>query len=197
MIRWILLTAIYVAIFFWYTNFDAPLTRDEADAYVAQIRERGTDPERLAALTRFLYDDDGDDFVMVNLIDMRQHDPAEGGETPSQLLDRYMAYMWPSLIRRACHPVFFSQGRYEALDIWGIDGAHNWSQFALMRYRSRRDMLEITINQQFKGSHDFKIAAMKKTVAFPVSGGFSYADPRWFLAGVFLVLGLLRRRRSR
>jgi len=151
----------------------------------------------LAALTRFLYDDDGDDFVMVNLIDMRKHDSAEGGETPSQLLDRYMEYMWPSLFLRACHPVFFSQGRYEALDIWGIDGAHNWSQFALMRYRSRRDMLEITINQEFKGSHDFKIAAMKKTVAFPVSGGFSYADPRLLLAGVFLVLGLLRRRRSR
>ena len=197
MIRWILLTAIYAAMFFWYTNFDAPLTRDEADAYVAQIRERGADPERLAALTRFLYDDDGDDFVMVNLIDMRKHDSTEGGETPSQLLDRYMEYMWPSLILRACHPVFFSQGRYEALDIWGIDGAHNWSQFALMRYRSRRDMLEITINQQFKGSHDFKIAAMNKTVAFPVSGGFSYADPRWLLASAFLVLGLLRRRQSR
>jgi hypothetical protein len=197
MIRWILLTAIYAAMFFWYTNFDAPLTRDEADAYVAQIRERGADPERLAALTRFLYDDDGDDFVMVNLIDMRKHDSTEGGETPSQLLDRYMEYMWPSLILRACHPVFFSQGRYEVLDIWGIDGAHNWSQFALMRYRSRRDMLEITINQQFKGSHDFKIAAMNKTVAFPVSGGFSYADPRWLLASVFLVLGLLRRRQSR
>ena len=197
MTRWILLTAIYVAIFFWYTNFHGPLTRDEADAYVAQIRERGAAPERLAALTRFLYDDDGDDFVMVNLIDMRKHDSAEGGETPSQLLDRYMEYMWPSLFLRACHPVFFSQGRYEALDIWGIDGAHNWSQFALMRYRSRRDMLEIAINQQFKDSHDFKIAAMKKTVAFPVSGGFSYADPRWLLAGVFLVLGLLRRRRSR
>jgi hypothetical protein len=197
MIRWILLTAIYAAMFFWYTNFDAPLTRDEADAYVAQIRERGADPERLAALTRFLYDDDGDDFVMVNLIDMRKHDSTEGGETPSQLLDRYMEYMWPSLILRACHPVFFSQGRYEALDIWGIDGAHNWSQFALMRYRSRRDMLEITINQQFKGSHDFKSAARKKTVAFPVSGGFSYADPRWLLASVFLVLGLLRRRQSR
>ena len=197
MIRWILLTAIYAAMFFWYTNFDAPLTQDEADAYVAQIRERGADPERLAALTRFLYDDDGDDFVMVNLIDMRKHDSTEGGETPSQLLDRYMEYMWPSLIMRAGHPVFFSQGRYEALDIWGIDGAHNWSQFALMRYRSRRDMLEITINQQFKGSHDFKIAAMNKTVAFPVSGGFSYADPRWLLASVFLVLGLLRRRQSR
>ncbi|MFP6796377.1 MAG: hypothetical protein VB933_04840 [Pseudomonadales bacterium] len=196
MIRWILLTAIYVAIFFWYTNFEAPLTRDEADAYLAQIRERGTDPERLAALTRFLYADDGDDFVMVNLIDMQQHDPAKGGETPRQLLDRYMEYMWPSLLLRACHPVFFSQGTFEALDIWGIDGAQKWSQFALMRYRSRRDMLEISTNPQFKGSHDFKIAAMHKTVAFPVAGGFSYADPRWLLAGVFLVLGLLRRRRD-
>ena len=197
MLRWILLTGIYVVFFFWYTNFEAPLTRDEADAFLAQIQKRGNDPGQLAALTRFLYNDDGDDFVMVNLIDMRKHDPKTGQEAPDQQLDRYMAYMWPALFLRACHPVFFSQGRYEALDIWGIEGAQNWSQFAMMRYRSRRDMLEITINQEFQGSHDFKIAAMKKTVAFPVAGGFSYADPRWLLAGVFLVLGLLRRRRSR
>tara|TARA_B100000470_G_scaffold144131_1_gene111774 strand:- start:8096 stop:8689 length:594 start_codon:yes stop_codon:yes gene_type:complete len=197
MLRWILLTGIYVVFFFWYTNFEAPLTRDEADAFLAQIQKRGNDPGQLAALTRFLYNDDGDDFVMVNLIDMRKHDPKTGQEAPDQQLDRYMAYMWPALFLRACHPVFFSQGRYEALDIWGIEGAQNWSQFAMMRYRSRRDMLEITINQEFQGSHDFKIAAMKKTVAFPVAGGFSYADPRWLLAGVFLVLGLLRRRQSR
>ena len=197
MLRWILLTGIYVGFFFWYTNFEAPLTRDEADAFLAQIQKRGNDPGQLAALTRFLYNDDGDDFVMVNLIDMRKHDPEMGQEAPDQQLDRYMAYMWPALFLRACHPVFFSQGRYEALDIWGIEGAQNWSQFAMMRYRSRRDMLEITINQEFQGSHDFKIAAMKKTVAFPVAGGFSYADPRWLLAGVFLVLGLLRRRQSR
>jgi len=197
MLRWILLTGIYVGFFFWYTNFEAPLTRDEADAFLAQIQKRGNDPGQLAALTRFLYNDDGDDFVMVNLIDMRKHDPKTGQEGPDQQLDRYMAYMWPALFLRACHPVFFSQGRYEALDIWGIEGAQNWSQFAMMRYRSRRDMLAISSNPQFEGSHDFKIAAMKKTVAFPVAGGFSYADPRWLLAGVFLVLGLLRRRRSR
>ena len=67
----------------------------------------------------------------------------------------------------------------------------------MMRYRSRRDMLEISSNPQFEGSHEFKIAAMEKTVAFPVSGGFGYADPRWLLAGLFLVLGLLIRRRNR
>ena len=197
MLRWILLTGIYAVFFFWYTNFEAPLTRDEADAFLAQIQKRGTDPDQLAALTRFLYNDDGDDFVMVNLIDMRKHDSKTGQEAPDEQLDRYMAYMWPALFLRACHPVFFSQGRYEALDIWGIEGAQNWSQFAMMRYRSRRDMLAISSNPQFEGSHDFKIAAMKKTVAFPVAGGFSYADPRWLLAGVFLVLGLLRRRQSR
>ncbi|HBP14873.1 MAG: hypothetical protein VYC07_06175 [Pseudomonadota bacterium] len=196
MMRWVVLIVVYVTIFFWYTNFESPLTRAEADSYLTLIRERGVDQERLAALTRFLYDDDGDDFVMVNLIDMRQEDPTKGGETPSQLLDRYMEYMWPSLILRACHPVVFSQGNFEALDIWGIDGAQKWSRFALMRYRSRRDMLEISTDPRFEGSHNFKIAAMHKTVAFPVAGGFGYSDPRWILAAVFLVLGLLRRRRD-
>ena len=88
MLRWILLTGIYAVFFVWYTNFEAPLTREEADAFIAQIQKRGTDPDRLAALTRFLYNDDGDDFVMVNLIEMRKYDPNTCQEGPDQQLVR-------------------------------------------------------------------------------------------------------------
>ena len=57
-----------------------------------------------------------------------------------------------------------------------------------MRYRSRRDMLEITINPAFSGSHEFKVAAMKKTIAFPLDPWFQLGDPRFVLA---LILGLI------
>jgi hypothetical protein len=55
-----------------------------------------------------------------------------------------------------------------ALDVWGIEGAERWDQAGLMRYRSRRDLMEIASNPAFQGPHEFKIAAMNKTVAFPI-----------------------------
>jgi hypothetical protein len=63
-----------------------------------------------------------------------------------------------------------------------------WSIAAGMRYRSRRDLLEIGTNPAFSGRHEFKIAAMQKTIAFPIDPWFQLGDPRLVLA---LVLGLL------
>jgi hypothetical protein len=58
-----------------------------------------------------------------------------------------------------------------------------------MRYRSRRDMLEIAMNPQLQGSREFKIAAMKKTFAFPVDPWINFSDPRLLPALIFLVVG--------
>ena len=57
-----------------------------------------------------------------------------------------------------------------------------------MRYRSRRDLLEIAMNPEFAGSHEFKIAAMQKTIAFPIDPWVQAGDPRLLLA---LILGLI------
>ena len=69
-------------------------------------------------------------------------------------------------------------------------GMERWDSGALMRYRSRRDMLEISSNPAFRGSHDFKIAAMEKTIAFPLDPWFHLGDPRLLLAFVLGVIGL-------
>jgi len=44
--------------------------------------------------------------------------------------------------------------------------------------------------------HDYKIAAMEKTIAFPVDPWFQLGDPRLLLALVFLVIGLSVQLRS-
>ena len=56
------------------------------------------------------------------------------------------------------------------------EGMETWTQGAGMRYRSRRDLLEIATNPAFRGSHEFKVAAMRKTIAFPI-------DP-WLQLGI-------------
>jgi len=64
-----------------------------------------------------------------------------------------------------------------------------------MRYRSRRDMMEISTNPDFEGPHDFKIAAMAKTVAFPLDPWANAGDPRLLLGLISLIVMLLLGRR--
>ena len=74
------------------------------------------------------------------------------------------------------------------MDLLGIEGAESWDQFAIMRYRSRRDLLEIATNPIFDEKHDFKMAALEKTIAVPVEPQIYFSDPRLIL---FLVLFFL------
>jgi len=195
-ITWLILAVLYGAFFGWYTSCSGPLTDEEIEHYVALIRENRPDgaPERLAMLTEFMRSDTGDDFVMLNAIDMRDKPlRVEGvapGDTSADVLGKYMEYMTPALFRRACHPVLYGTAAAPALEMFGIDGARHWTTGAGMRYRSRRDMLDIATNSAFQGPHGFKIASMEKTFAFPIDPWFHLGDPRILLGLLFLVVGL-------
>lgn len=186
---WTLTVLLYVSFYAWYTGFGGPLSPEEIEMYLERIEQGDdADPERIERLRTFLEEDTGNDFVMVNAILMRDQPLREEGvrpdETSQEVLNRYMAYMWPALLKRACHPVLMGQAIAPAMDVWGIENAEHWTTAGLMRYRSRRDLMEIAATPEFNGPHVFKIAAMEKTVAFPVETVINLGDPR-------LLLGLL------
>ena len=191
---WLILVLVYAAFFSWYTSFEGPLTDDEMKYYMAQFENREPPPpaEAIERLRKFMEEDTGDDFVMVNVIDMYetplQIEGVKPGETSNEVLAKYMEYMYPALFSRASHPVLFGESAGSAMDLMNADGMGEWTQGAGMRYRSRRDMLEIATNPAFQGSHDFKIAAMRKTIAFPIDPWAQLGDPRLVLA---LLLGLI------
>ena len=68
-------------------------------------------PEDIAKMREFMESDTGDDFVMVNLIEMNDPPPkmegVPGDATAQDLMDRYMEHMYPELFKRASHPVLF------------------------------------------------------------------------------------------
>jgi hypothetical protein len=191
---WAILTGLYVVFFSWYTSFGGPLSDEEIAHYIELIERRvpAPPPERLAMMRKFLEEDTGDDFVMINVIDMYetplQIEGVEPGETSDEVLGKYMEYMYPALFARACHPVIYGQAANTAMDLMNADGMERWTVGAGMRYRSRRDMLEIATNPAFAGSHEFKVAAMRKTIAFPIDPWMQLGDPRVLLA---LLLGLI------
>ena len=192
---WVVLVGLYGAFFSWYTSFEGPLTAEEIEYYVGQAEssQPAVAPERLAMLRKFMEEDTGDDFVMVNVIDMYetplQIEGVAPGETSEDVVAKYMAYMWPELISRACHPVLYGEAANIAMDLMNADGMERWTRGAGMRYRSRRDLLEIAGNSDFADSHEFKVAAMRKTIAFPIDPWFQLGDPRLVLALLFGLIG--------
>ncbi len=190
---WLASFLLYAVFFSWYTSFGGPLSDEEIEHYLQLFAQNNdTDVEALERLRRFMQEDTGDDFAMLNVIDMydmpQQIEGVEPGESSDDVLAKYMAYMYPALFSRACHPVMFGTAANTAMDLMNAPGMEQWTRGALMRYRSRRDLLEISSNPAFRGSHDFKIAAMEKTIAFPLDPWFQLGDPRLVLA---LVLALL------
>ena len=192
---WLALLVLWGAFFSWYTSFEGPFTPEEIAVVMDRAEAGDATPEQLERMRQFLESDTGDDFVMVNIIEMNDPPPQMEGvpadASAQDLLDRYMEHMYPELLKRASHPVLMGQATAPALDIWGIDNADQWTMAGLMRYRSRRDMLEIAGNPDFQGPHEFKIAAMNKTIAFPADPWMQAGDPRFLLALLLLIAGLL------
>jgi len=197
---WLALALLYAVFTGWYTSWSGPLTPDEVDGYVAELAERGAKDERLDLWRHFLATDTGDDFAMLNAIDLRDTALAvEGvpaGESAQQMLNRYLEPFLGKALTRAAHPVMIGTAASGALDLWGIEGAEHWSTGGLVRYRSRRDVIEMALDALDSDLHRYKIAAMEKTIAFPLDPWFQLGDPRLVLALVFAVIGLAEELRS-
>jgi hypothetical protein len=185
LLLWSILAALYVGFRFWYDGGGGPISPAEAERYVAALEARGASAERVAGVRDFLASDTGDDFVMANFIHFQPDEDARAK------MDRYMAHMYPALFRRACHPVLAGPVVARALDLWGVDGAAQWSMVGLVRYRSRRDVMEIATDPAFGGAHEFKVAAMAQTIAVPVETDVWLGSPRWLVGGALLTLGAL------
>lgn len=189
-----LLYALFVG---WYTDFGGPLSEEEISAFLDPIRAREDhQPEFIAKLERFMREDSGRQFFMLNAVDYNDNPPdvegAQPGETAQQLMGRYMAYMFPNLLRRASHPVILGTAVFPAMDVVGIDNADNWDMGGMMRYRSRRTFMEIVARPEMRDSHAFKVAALTKTIAYPVETQLNLGDPRGLLGLLLLALyGLL------
>jgi len=192
---WAGLAVLYAGFFVWYTPLKGPLTHEEIAHYLATFEKMrgGRNTEYRDRLKAFMEADTGGSFVMLNAIELHETPlPTQGvepGETSADVLNKYMAFMTPELLARASHPVLYGQAAAGAMDVMNAEGMETWSTGAGMRYRSRRDMLEIATNSDFDGAHKFKIAAMKKTIAYPLDPWFHFGDPRVILALVFGLIG--------
>ena len=201
---WLILGAVYIGFFFWYTDMGGKLSQEEIQIFIKKHEQNiindGVSPDseefqlRIDFLKKFMEEDNGKQFIMVNNIEMNKNPGdvvgANPGESADQLMSRYMEYMWPNLLKRASHPIFMSNAVYQSMDLVGIEGAETWDQAALMRYKSRRTMMEIVTNPDMMDRHGFKIAALQKTIAYPVEPFGFYSDMRVIFGMLIAIVGL-------
>jgi hypothetical protein len=203
---WIVLGVLYAFFFFWYTPLGGPLTEEEIAHYEKVLQELAPDDDesarRQSTFTRwkaFMRSDTGDDFAMFNAIHVRDKpEPVEGvepGASSREIMNLYSKPFFERAVWNAAHPVMMGTAASEALDIWGIEDAEHWDMGLLVRYRSRRDIMnQVVALSELAASgneiHRYKIAALEKTIAFPLDPWFQLGDPRLVLALVFAVIGL-------
>lgn len=171
---WGVALALYAAFLGWYVNWRGPLSAAEAAALVGRMRALGIGrggPDELSTLERFLTEDDGREFFMLNVIRMADGpvaDPVSGAMKPArQVMEGYTRMFLPALFARGGHPALAARQVGGLVDTWGIENCPKWSMMGYVRYRSRRDLAELVCDSRFGAAHDFKHAAMPQTFNFP------------------------------
>ena len=198
---WISLLVIYSSFFIWYTDLGGKLTDDEIEYYANKFESnalrdgRVLDPTTKELLQKFMEEDSGKQFMMINVIDMSENPTFPDGtlaeESSDVLMNEYMEHMYGELFKRASHPAYFGSAVNGSMDLVGIENAEIWERAALFRYKSRRSFLEIVTHPDMNSKHKYKIAALEKTIAFPVENQFYLGDPRLLLGFILLIVGLL------
>lgn len=192
------LVALYAAFVVWYGGRGLPMSQAESDALFAQIAARASkepnpDGHLREHLETLAAQDDGNEFFMVNLIRFRkqaQYPP--GQDYPGDARDadaRYNAAIAPYLLKHGAVPILLGtpQGRF--LDEPG--DTTDWDRVAVVRYRSRRDLLRMVADLAGQDVAVHKWAAIEKTQVFPIQPIFSFAAVRGTVAAVLLLIGLV------
>lgn len=167
-------TALTVIAFLgWYRNWRGPLSKDEIERYMAKATamHSANGFNDFDTVRRFLEADDGREFVMVNLVRLAPGevpDPETGAPTrAAKLMQRYTQPFMRALIRRGGHPAIVARKVGGYVDAWRVPPDPSWTIVGFMRYRSRRDMIELVVDPRFTASHAFKFAATAETFSFP------------------------------
>jgi hypothetical protein len=190
---WLIAAALYAGFLLFYNNWRGKLTREEIDTFLARAEARGAgDLNDLAIVRTFLEEDDGREFVMVNLVrvpDTMVADPDTGAQVPAEdMMKAYSKAFMPRLIKRGGHPALAARKVGGYVDAWKVGPDPGWSIVGFMRYRSRRDMLKMVADPTFDDAHKYKLLGVGETFSFPTQPFIrAYVSPR---VTVFLTLAL-------
>tara|TARA_B100000768_G_scaffold62295_1_gene60309 strand:- start:1766 stop:2407 length:642 start_codon:yes stop_codon:yes gene_type:complete len=186
------LLLVYLLGLSWYGGSGDPVKDAELESYIKALTSnagvRGKDTDKSVNYMRRLAEkDDGNEFIMVNLIRFREtslysKDSPWADETDPMLADtRYGDGVIPLLLKRGSLPIFVSSVSGRFINETTHD---EWDMVAMVRYRSVRDMLQMMVEMSSTDLADHKWAAIEQTHVFPVK-------PKISLVSLRLMIGIL------
>ncbi|MBF2754633.1 MAG: hypothetical protein ISN29_05165 [Gammaproteobacteria bacterium AqS3] len=210
---WGAVLLLWLAFSIWSRDWGGALTPTEIDELMAHLQvqasaENSGIEASIDVIEEFMRSDDGEPFVMWNLFAFPEGDinhPKTGEPMPAaELVQEYFAPFMGKLIARGGYPALSMRAVGGYIDHWNVPADVRWSGAALIRYPSRRVLVELAGDPEFEHLHLYKQLALERTLAFPAQRqfglymGLEHAVPVFLL--IFGLLGhllLLLRRRSR
>ena len=191
---WILALGLYIVFRLWYDNWRGPLSPQEVKDLMAQVSDikmsEYSDPKDLRA---FLEADDGKEFVMVNLVRVHTGEIAHPHTSkPTKgidLLREYGQRFVKVLFKHGGHPVLVMRKVGGYIDSWNTPPDPGWHIAGSMRYRSRRDMMQLALDPSVRDVHVLKTIATATTFSFPSQVVLGLAIRPRIWVGLVLALG--------
>lgn len=189
------LLALYLLFLAWYGGKGKPLRPDEIEAFfntLGTMNLSESEKEIIPEIRRLLAKDDGEEFVMQNLVRYRPKALYPAGysysDDPRAADRRYGKAIILPLLRQGSLPVFIARRSGSFIE---PDGADVWHYVAMVRYRSRRDFLRFALAIQQQDIAVHKWAALEKTHVFPVKPLVSLILVRSSVAGLLALLAAI------
>jgi hypothetical protein len=170
---WLIALLTYALFYCWYIGFRSRVTPAEIERTMATLDAGLVDETRKSHLRHFLANDDGKDFVMVNLLEL-----AKPRKESSKNLNAYQKIFLGQLLRKAGHPILIARAASGNIENVACQEFDNWTAAGMVRYRSRRDLMEILPATIGSEHHELKLSALDKTFAFPASPWFVVGGPK-------------------
>ncbi|MDA9095891.1 hypothetical protein N9J88_05810 [Porticoccaceae bacterium] len=170
---WLIALLTYALFYCWYVGFRSRVTPAEVEETMAIFDASSIDETRKSYIRHFLSNDDGKDFVMVNLLEL-----AKPRKESSKKLQAYQKIFLGQLLRKAGHPILIARAASGNIENVACQEFDNWTVAGMIRYRSRRDLMEILPATIGSEHHELKLSALDKTFAFPASPWFVVGGPK-------------------
>ena len=183
---WIVMAGLYAVFWLWYSGTKGKLSQTEVESYMQQFESKGVNADNLANLRHFLEKDDGREWFMINLLELKSPK-----RESSKLLQRYTKTFMAGMFRRAGHPFFVAIAAAKNIENLNCDDADNWSSTGIVRYRSRRDCAETLLDTFGSDHHADKLASLTKTLAFPATANLLMGSPRVLVAMSAALIGAM------
>ena len=194
---------LYILFLAWYGGRGKPMNSAEIAQRLAAIqavsggKPQGGDQkpgEVIEELRQLAASDDGNEFYMLNLINFRAkalYPEGSGyGDNPKAADARYTKAFLPYLFKYGGLPLFAGNVSGRFID---EQGDIHWQRTALVRYRSRRDLLKMAEDIAPLDVIIHKWASIEKTQVFPVTPLLNLFSVRILVAALLAGLAVTLR----